>query len=217
MKVQKLYKYMQKQFADEFLSEGKLRIGTLYDFRDIEKHGPEIGDEGEGTQTAHYTNDGHKPIDSRSVDGLTQLANMFGIGLGGGTITLGPNAVISGMLSSTNLFIFCVSHELNQEKMKEMGYDSCIEINNPEMFFNSLSLTMSEIATPHEHDSVCYQDRHIKLEESIESRSYLIKPDYERFVNQKEYRFVWLPRYEIKDEFIDIICPDAAKFCKRII
>ena len=216
MKPQILYKYMEREFAENFISDGRLRIGTLYDFRNIEKHGDEIGDAGEGTQTASYRNDSYQHIDSRSVEGLTTLANMFGIGVGGGTITFGPDAVMSGMLSSPDLYIFCVSHEFNLQKMREMGYDSCIAIRNPDSFYNALSSSLSNVAMPCDHDSVRYQDRHIKISESIETRSYLIKPDYERFVNQKEYRFVWRPIFDNNETFVDIICPAAANLCEKI-
>ncbi|EOW6434228.1 hypothetical protein ACOZWC_003701 [Cronobacter turicensis] len=213
----KLYKYMKKEFAEAFISQGKIRIGTLYDFRNIEKHGPEIGDEGEGTRTAHYTNNSTQSIDASKVHGLTELANMFGIAIGGGTIIARPGALISGQLSSPDLFVYCASKELDQHKMVEMGYDSCIKINDPYSFFECISKSLTKIASPLDHGEVIYGDRHIDLNESIEKRSYLIKPDYERFINQKEYRFVWLPHIQLQQPFIDLSCPDIAIYCEKII
>jgi hypothetical protein len=47
-----LFKYMRKAHAQRLLSEGVVRIGTLYEYRNIEKHGLVVGDDAEGTKSA---------------------------------------------------------------------------------------------------------------------------------------------------------------------
>jgi len=47
------YQYLRRDFADALLSEGAVRIGTLYDFGREEKHGSELGDESEGIGTVY--------------------------------------------------------------------------------------------------------------------------------------------------------------------
>ena len=53
---------MKRRHARSFLRDGLIRIGTLYDFRDEEQHGSEIGDKDEGTKT--LTTDGYHYLDT---------------------------------------------------------------------------------------------------------------------------------------------------------
>ena len=46
----KFFKSMRRQHAEQFFVDGKLRVGTLYDFRRVEDYGDETGDAGEGTK-----------------------------------------------------------------------------------------------------------------------------------------------------------------------
>ena len=48
-----LYKYMKKEHAKLLTKQGSLRVGTLYEFRNKEKHGQEIGDNKEGIKSAY--------------------------------------------------------------------------------------------------------------------------------------------------------------------
>ena len=43
-----LYKYGHTRHINGFFNLGKLRIGSLYDYRSVEHHGAQIGDEAEG-------------------------------------------------------------------------------------------------------------------------------------------------------------------------
>lgn len=47
-----LYKYLKKEHAHSLLSKGIIRLGTLYEYRNIEKHGSVIGDDTEGKKSA---------------------------------------------------------------------------------------------------------------------------------------------------------------------
>jgi hypothetical protein len=206
---------MEQKWASEFISTGNLRLGTLFDYRNTEQHGSEIGDEGEGLQTFGYVNSTAGNIDASNVMGLSQLAKF--IGILADEVTIHPGGGFSGVVSCPDMYLFCVSKEINIKKMYEMRYDSCIVISNPELFFSSISTAISNIASPYDHAEVIYQDRHIILQENLETRSYLIKPDYERFVRQREYRFVWKPFSEPELPYLDIFCPEAVQYCKKII
>jgi len=48
-----VYKYMRKQHALALLQSETVRIGTLYEYRDIEKYGHVIGDDMEGTKVVY--------------------------------------------------------------------------------------------------------------------------------------------------------------------
>ena len=50
-----LYKYTKYKFAKKMIEDGTFKIGTLYEFRNIEKHGNEIGDDDEGVRRIYST------------------------------------------------------------------------------------------------------------------------------------------------------------------
>jgi hypothetical protein len=41
---------MDRRWASAFIKHGKIRIGTLYSFRNVESHGDQVGDSKEGTK-----------------------------------------------------------------------------------------------------------------------------------------------------------------------
>ena len=43
-----LYKYIPKRYLDAFLNQGSLKIGTLYEYRQVEAYGNVIGDKTKG-------------------------------------------------------------------------------------------------------------------------------------------------------------------------
>ncbi len=43
-----LYKYLPRRYLDAFLNRGSLKIGTLYEYRQVEAYGHVIGDKNEG-------------------------------------------------------------------------------------------------------------------------------------------------------------------------
>ena len=43
------YKYLKDEHLKSFMDVGTLRVGTLYEYRDVESHGDQIGDQKEGT------------------------------------------------------------------------------------------------------------------------------------------------------------------------
>ncbi|MGE3920717.1 MAG: hypothetical protein AB7F64_07255 [Gammaproteobacteria bacterium] len=42
-----LFKYLKKEYVEQLFTKSELLIGTLYDFRNQEKHGDARGDESE--------------------------------------------------------------------------------------------------------------------------------------------------------------------------
>ncbi len=43
-----LFKFIEREFLDSFFATGCLRLGTIYDFKDIIEHGMSRGDQSEG-------------------------------------------------------------------------------------------------------------------------------------------------------------------------
>ena len=61
-----LYKYLKKAHLEEFFENGTVKIGTLYEYRDVESHGSVVGDRDEGLQTTELSLPGGGEIDLAS-------------------------------------------------------------------------------------------------------------------------------------------------------
>jgi len=48
MKEEPFYKYLSFEHAEMMVNDGQIRLGTLYEYRNIEKYNPEVGDKNEG-------------------------------------------------------------------------------------------------------------------------------------------------------------------------
>ena len=57
-----LYKYTEKQHLNSFFNSGKLRVGTLYDYRDIVTHKLCVGDSNEGMNRISKTITNKNPV-----------------------------------------------------------------------------------------------------------------------------------------------------------
>jgi hypothetical protein len=60
---------MENKRVSSFMHDGLIRIGTLYDFRNLEKHGSDIGDTGEGTKT--LSTDGYHFLDTDALESIS--------------------------------------------------------------------------------------------------------------------------------------------------
>jgi hypothetical protein len=74
-----LYKYLKKAHLEDFLQFGTIRMGTLYEYRDIESHGKVIGDSEEGVQTTELSLPGDEEIDLASSSSEADFLRKPGI------------------------------------------------------------------------------------------------------------------------------------------
>ena len=198
-----LYKYMKKKYVHDFFKNGTIRIGTLYDFREIEKHGPEIGDIDEGTKT--LTTDGYHMIDTADPSTLPSwleesFQNTFKLKSESGQLIIHARDGIRVRLTVPDRFVFSVSDKFDEKLMHEFGYDSCIKINDPKEFFTALTNKMKHMASWMMLDHCIYRSRIIIGEHDIGLEPSLIKE--ERYSYQKEVRAIWEGQREDIKPFI---------------
>lgn len=117
-----LYKFMESKHAKLLLEEGRLRIGTLKDFRAQEKHKKGIGDYGEGTETRIVTG-------PRSMVREDNWVSKF----------IGADAQVKDSVFGRNLnaFVFCFTEDKLADCFQE--YDACIEIPDPLAFVDAIT------------------------------------------------------------------------------
>jgi len=203
---------MKRKYAEQFLSEGKLRIGSLYDFRNIEKYGEETGDEGEGTKEL-YTEQKH--VHENNIPDFLKGA----IKVGGGSkidIIIDGDNTIDRKFEDPNLYIYCVSLDFNEDRMRKIGHDACLVIED-QSFFQHMHNAMKTKIAPNTQgvlSSVYYGSRRYLHTRDPNIPMAVIKP--ERFRYQNEARAIWIPDPEKEiEEFFYINVPMAVLSCRR--
>lgn len=121
------YKYLNYNHARDLVSNGSFRIGTLYDYKEIEAHGSEIGDEIEGQKVIHCK---QKHI-IKGFNEPQHFDKYFPILVGADVIS---DIHFVNDQSSPNIFVCSFSNSFDITAMERMGYDSCVKILDLDKF-----------------------------------------------------------------------------------
>ena len=200
------------------LSRGQFRIGTLHEYRDIDKFGPEIGDDGEGKTVVQLTANEPLAVDLLSDD--PRAAHMRTVLKGLDEFPSGSKISIQMEIGSSiarfdgtfDHYMYCVSMKCDLTQMHAFGYDACLRINDIKGFFSELSNCLPN-ARPIVGAPVEYRDRRIDHTETRASPGAFLKPV--AYASQSEYRFLWEPGgHPIAPEIIT--CPRALRYCEEI-
>jgi len=203
-----LYKYLRKQHADLLIKRGKLRIGTLYGYRDIEKHGTKVGDADEGKKSLYmkvgpeqWTADNQREFTKGSI----KIANGISVHM--------ENVSFQKSESSTDYYVYCATEEFDENALKDFGYDACVVIEKPDRFFAAISRTLRHKCTFEGVFHCQYVPRKVEHNKDHGIHPAIIKdPSYK---DQKEVRALWKPfKRSISPLVID--CRDATKYCRML-
>ncbi len=209
---------MKKKHADNFFKHGELRIGTLYDFRNEEKHGSEIGDKDEGTKT--LTTDGYHFIDT--ADSST-IPSWYAKGFNdsfklvdAARLQIHARDGVRVRLTIPDRYVFCMSDDYDSGLIENGGYSACIRIHNPGDFFAALSKEMRRKANWLGWGKCRYRPRLILGDHDDELEPALIKE--ERYSYQKEVRAIWAARQDNQDNIEPFILKvkKARYYCELI-
>lgn len=202
-----IYKYMKSEFANSFFRDGTLRIGTLYEYRDTEKHGHVIGDNDEGLKSRHTEVKG-KHTNKTAPAIVSQFVK-----LGDGAAV--EDCVFIHQDDSGDCYLFCATEEYSADVMAEFKADTCLRIENVDGFYSAVGLAIAN-ATGKElrfygGQQCTYAQRHVTHAEDHGVPGALIKdPTYS---NQKEIRAIWEPTDGSEIKPLIIKCPEARQFC----
>lgn len=226
-----LYKYTDAIYADSFLEQGKIRIGTLYDYRRSEL-GAAIGDYNEGKKSLYERNpNGLLIMDSEAGQHSTQdYANSLGVPescfRGSETIPIpsfmddriirngsNPGRVqfiidgggpLSAEFEDKDSYIFSCSSTFDRNAMLEFGYDACIVIHDPNEFFKRISKSIKRLGNFVLAKECVYSNRQLHhLAEHAHLRAALIKEN--QYEYQKEVRAIWDANHKmIKPRFLSL-------------
>src|ERR1051326_6272004 len=141
----RLYKYIKAEHLELALTRGVFRIGTLFEFRNMEKFGTQIGDVGEGTKSIHLNasqpmtfnllSDDPRAVHARKVfkgwDEFPACVTLL--------ITMQEKSTLALNEESADVSTYGVTTKYDAAQMHAMGYDACLMIADPQGFFVELS------------------------------------------------------------------------------
>lgn len=206
-----LFKYTKKEYLEKFFDTGEIRIGTLSDFRKIEKHNSAISDLREGKREFSRFFSGSSIVGSHSAN-INEITEMVFAPPGSALMILEDSTVTVDTLSP-DLYVFCASASFNEKVMRQdFKCDSCFIIKNKTRFFREISNSLRESAYLIAQDNINYIGTKFDMDHRPESHIALTK-DIE-YSYQDEFRAVWKPRIEQYDlSPFNIIIPEGRKYC----
>jgi len=209
-----VYKYLPQEYLEGFFQRGSLKIGTLHEYRQIERYGTAIGDDGEGTSRTRFNIDGGGLVD---LDGDAPEAKFLRTFIdvpprSNVKLQLHPDTQLVYVDDSPDAYIFCTTSEFSPEVMKEFG-GACFEIIHPEKFFDAVSRVIRHHGKLRFNQPIRYRDRETFWLKPHNVNPALIKDL--RYAYQKEVRALWKPKIKsIQPLFVDV--PDAVKYCRTV-
>ncbi len=205
------YKYMKRQHARQLVRSGICRIGTLFEYRDMEKYGPEIGDTTEGRRSIYFHGEMSADDPSTIPEFTKNVINLAGKG------SAMINCEIVQEYKSEDMFVFSGSKEPDPRTMRAMGYETIVKIIDIESFVRAVTPYLHErcpVDLKHVLLGLCfYQQRtqHYLRDPGIHPA--LIKdPEY---AYQKELRVIWSPANQPIEPLI-VECAPASHFCRFV-
>jgi hypothetical protein len=215
------YKYLRKEHLKNFIKDGSIRIGTLYEFRDIENQslrdeleGRRIIKISSGKQPAHFSEKDFQkllPMIERTekknvhiyVDDKTQFE-----------------------MQVANAYVFCTSLKLDSSLYSRFECDAHYAIHKPiefaKILFNNLN-EVKKFILCYDRREVKYIDKPITLSERNKEQILLDRNETfwdtcfskpKTFSIEHELRMVFVPESKKDVEPIILKCPELRKCCK---
>lgn len=212
------FKFMKREHLAATLSRGQFRIGTLHEYRDMDKFGAEVGDDGEGKTEISLTAQDPFAVDLHSDD--PRAVHMRTVLKGwdefpeGAKITIEMKAG-SSMTRRKEVFdhyMYCTSMVCDFEQMRAFGYDACLRIDDSEGFFTEVSNCVPDFKIM-AGAPVEYRNRRIDYAEVEPWSGGFLKPP--SYASQKEFRVLWEPLSHPISPLI-ITCPRALRYCEEV-
>jgi hypothetical protein len=224
-----VYKYIERDYLQQFKEKGRVQINNIYRCRNIEKKN--IRDPFEGrTKYIIHTEEDTIVLSKEQVNAMTNDYHFSA------ALKIGPNSWFADFLNVPNAFVFCTSHRLDKELMEEFDCDAWYRINDIKQFTNTvgeelgkqyrLSLTVAnkvtyvnskEIRVTNKNkDSVFrttpYEKSGSDRIKTIYIEDYFIKP--KAFSQQEEFRLIFVPVSQIGKEPVYVECKKLLDYCE---
>lgn len=214
--VTQLCKYMRKEHVQSTLVDGKFRISTIRECREIEET-KLIGDAREGVKPCY------EHVDHWSSEDGVDLSAQFKsvINLGGGHNNVITNCSIDrGTISSPEGYLICFSKKRCPSLMNEFGYTACVEIRDLQAFFSSL-VSNGEIQSRGDFIGIScvhyYDETEIRISPETKKHLHPMQVKRRKYQGQEEVRIAWRPRKSVEqvDPFF-VSSRELARSCREV-
>jgi hypothetical protein len=211
----RLFKYSDPKWADALANEGKIRIGTLYDFRREEDHGEERGDKEEGLRITETT-PSLGVVTSKTAPPIIRRALSIPDGAG---IDFGDTGGIVFRQEFPDVFVYCTCARYEPAVERTFG-GACVEIFDVRGFFTAITRQLSkpdEFGIPFVTSAAIanhcdYGERHQVGRHVATYHPAFRKP--KRYEHQAEVRAIWAtPRTVIAP--MNLTVTDLVRCCCR--
>ncbi|CAH1387788.1 hypothetical protein [Candidatus Nitrotoga sp. M5] len=212
-----LFKFIERGHFDNFFETGCLRLGTIYDFKDIIGHGVSRGDTSEGEhhlirgidETVTISKDKHEPI-------ISEIFKMEGQG----SLTFKDLSIVVPRRCE-DAFIFCTSYLFNEglfrDWFRENNLDTCYVINDVRSFIYEISQVISSSAFFHSNSNIIYTEERIDYQSKYADVNPAFTKLKSEYCWQFENRTVWGVRGPCGSLSPWVIyVPKAIKYCKPL-
>jgi hypothetical protein len=202
-----LYKFTEARFARSMLEHGRVRIGTLFDFRKVEEHRSTIGDAGEAEPNSLATFDSVTLEPGKASP--PYLARAFAVRPDATGPTTTNGLIVEHHMRDEDYYVYCVTAEYSVSLLEEAGYDSCVRIEDPRGFFQAMTDAIEERVSQWSVQPCTYGTRTGPYNPAHERHPVWVKDP--SFSAQCEIRAVWTPRsHPIEPFTVDI--PELRQF-----
>lgn len=210
-----LYKFIEKEYFNDFFNKGSLRLGTVYDYKDIVEHGASRGDSSEGEHRLVRNIDGTIVFSNEKPEPI--ISEFFKIKDGGKAFV--SNVSLVAPRRSEDGFLFCTSYIYHETLFKrwyaEERLDSCYVITNPRGFISAINNRVSSSAKFFRNENVTYTEEEIDYlspHAELYPAFTKMKTKYEW---QLENRSIWGaigPCGPLKPWVLEV--PEAIQYCR---
>ncbi len=213
----KIFRYMDKQFVDDFFNDGKLRLSSFQKFAKHENNNMKDGEEGK--------------VDLIVTAGKDTVK--VGVGFGSNAFVLCGTVLDDRVLDKSfeydaglcieNVkdFIEVINIELKKSfdlEIYDVMHGPCMYLPTREIEGTSYTLEIDNL----QEEFGIYTDppsfnmdvMNKKIGEYVGQHSLFLKKN--KYYHEQEYRIIWNIEDDYVPEFIDIVVPEAVKYCKRI-
>lgn len=197
-----LYKFTRR----EFVNKASFRLGTLYDYRNMETHGPHIGDSHEGSYAGNPWPD--IPPEKAKFSPRFMARQPFEWVFFKGNDTSEKKPYLS--LTSQDLLVYSLTRTFDPRHFDKFDADVCLEVHNYPEFFGALCEKLLHSVGTVCHSPCIYAAKEkITFKKPFPALPFWKHPLYE---SQAEYRLCVSVRVDPVSAVL-INAPRALTFC----
>ncbi len=209
-----LFKFLKAEHAETMLRTGRVRIGTLYSFREEEQHGTARGDRLEGSTGALGV------IDQLTIEAGKALPPFFAkfLSVPADRPISVKNWFVEVAANDSDYFVYSFAALPDPRLFVAFDCDTCVRITKPRSFFATLTDAISDRLLISDEPTasmkpVVYGDRRGYYNAAFDHPGPFVKPP--RYSYQREVRLLWTPAAIPIEPFI-VDVPAIRALCEVI-